>query len=476
MATEAQLRAQMRRLEKQLADQKRDMQIMQQQILEQNQAEIRRIQQQAQQTYQRKLNETTEAYAQRVRQFQEQLISQNSQQMKELHKQAEELRKQTQQTIRQMEDCNKELRQELKKLQDEASRQDTVFRQAAMEAQADAEAAKLRAAETPHDFFCPQEFGIIDSHIDDLTDLIQRGMYQAAASDAACIATEFQLLRSKVEQAFAEWMEAFEDYRCIITGLYTTLESFESEKLHTSEGSFRMSPRELNFWSSGTYTPLAENIRSTYHTFCAMNQEQILQYLTEQAGTNRRAIFDLVTRGHSWQDQLAAVMNCIISERTMSDMRLTVSGAVAEMLENINYRAEVERFQPPRPQVSDQPWYIAPKNEDPMGSFDLHMGLQGGNRVKLRIIPRRENGLAVGNEYLLTVEFSAAADPVTEEQVAQVNLSRIRSLSEQMRWHIQVTYIPSREKPEKTLQKREALHNTPPNPSEQIRYLERKYH
>ena len=160
----------------------------------------------------------------------------------------------------------------------------------------------------------------------------------------------------------------------------------------------------------------------------------------------------------------------------MSDMRLTVSGAVAEMLENINYRAEVERFQPPRPQVSDQPWYIAPKNEDPMGSFDLHMGLQGGNRVKLRIIPRRENGLAVGNEYLLTVEFSAAADPVTEEQVAQVNLSRIRSLSEQMRWHIQVTYIPSREKPEKTLQKREALHNTPPNPSEQIRYLERKYH
>ena len=36
MATEAQLRAQMRRLEKQLADQKRDMQIMQQQILEQN--------------------------------------------------------------------------------------------------------------------------------------------------------------------------------------------------------------------------------------------------------------------------------------------------------------------------------------------------------------------------------------------------------------------------------------------------------
>lgn len=471
MATERQLRERMRRLENQMAQQEQRRRELEARISRQTEEQIRRMQQQAQATFQRKLDETTEMYAQRVRQFQESIVHQSNQQLRELRQQADAVNRQLKKTLEELEKCNRELRDELQRLKDEEERRQTVFLRTAQEAQAQVQLARQEVRQTPHDFFCPQEFDIIDSHIADIAGLIENGMYQSAVSDANCLALEFRLLRTKVEQAFAEWMQAFEDYRCIINTLDQRLRDLESTSLETSEGSFCMKPRELNFWSSGTYSDLADKIRHARDTFAQMDEAQIRDYLHASAGTNRRAIFDLVVQGHRWEDQLTAVINCIQSERILSDQRLTVAREVAQMLDEQNYMDEVNRFQPPRAGTLTKSWYIAPADEDPMHSFVLQMTLGGRNRVKLLAMPRREHGLAVGNEFFLTVDFHSATDMDTELRVGHTNLQRIRALYPQLQLH----FIPSADDPEGTIRKQEQRCNTPPSPSEQMRYLERKY-
>lgn len=475
MATERQLRQRMQQLEAQIARLEQQNREVQQRITAQTEEKLRRMSAQLQQTYQRRVNETAEAYAARIRQFQEEMTRKNSEQLEDLRKKSEELHQKTRRAVRELEECNQELRDELKKLRDEENRRQADYMRAAQEAQQKAEEAKVRAEQTPHSFFCPQEFDIISEDIQKVKDLISSGMYQAAVSDAMCIELDFKLLRIKVEQAFSEWMQAFDDYRALLGLLYSQLRSFESRNLNTCAGSFVMKPGELNFWSCGFYADMAEKITGAYESFYAMDREQILSYLQEQAGTNRRAIYDLITQGRKWEDQLAAVMNCIVSERVFSDQRYVVADQVADALEELNYRTERIAFDPPDECARTQPWYVASQNENPLNSHDLSLLLGKGNRVHLRSVPRRQHGLTVQNFFYLTVDLTSSADNCTESQVAQEVSGYINQILEEQKASASVQYIPTEEDPHKALRERELLMSSSPSVSAQMRHLERKY-
>jgi len=474
MATERQLRERMRRLEEQIAQLERQNRTVHQQIAAQTEQQLRRVQTQIQEVYRRKLNETEAAYASRVRQFQEEITRQNSRQLAQLREESEQLSQKTRKAVQDLEECNRELRDELKKLREEADRQQADFLQAAREAQQQAEKAKDRAEQTPHSFFCPQEFDIIAADIQTVKDMISSGMYQAAVSEAGCVELDFKLLCIKVEQAFSEWMQAFENYRALLGMLYNQLKAFEGKVLNTCAGTFVMKPGELNFWSCGTYSDLSGKITEAYDAFYKMDREQILEYLQSQAGTNRRAIYDLLTQGRKWGDHLTAVMNCIVSERVFSDQRYVVAEKVADALEELNYWVEDMRFDPPD-ECRTQPWYTADQEENPINSHELTMLLGKGNRVRLRAIPRRQHGLATDNLFYLTVDLSSAADPCTEMQVAAEVSAYIDQILQEQNVSGTVQYIPSEDNAQKAIRERELLLSAPPSASAQMRYLERKY-
>ena len=312
-------------------------------------------------------------------------------------------------------------------------------------------------------------------HIADIEPLIKQGMYQAAISDASCIALEFELLRTKVNQAFSEWLQAFEDYRRIVRNLYAQVQAFEERQLQTTAGTFRMNPRELNFWSCGAYAPMVDTIKKAYEKFCTMNQQQVLEHLRATAGTNRRAVYDMVTQSRKWQDQLTAIMNCITCERVFSDERVTTADDISEMMEDFNGTEEVNSFQPPAAQVAQESWYAAPADENPLNSRDLHILLGEGNRIKIRFVPRRENGLAVANVMFLSVDMYSATDATTERLIAADTRSSVEALLKEKKLNIPIQFIPKASDPDRTICAQERLISPSPSTSAQIRYLERKY-
>jgi hypothetical protein len=466
----------MRQLEQMIAEQERQNQRIHAQITEQTQKQLQQIQQQTLAAYQRRLDETTEAYAKRIRQFQETVMRQHNAQLEQLQQEADAINRKTQKLLKELEDCNRELREELEKLRNEASSRDALSQQLAKDAQVQADEARRLANETPHEFFFPQEFEIIASHIQDIPSLIEMGMYQAAISDAGCLALEFNLLRAKVSHAFSEWMQAFEEYRALVDLLYRRLTEFEKQQIQTSAGTFSMKPRELDFWSCGSYSALSEKIAAAYNTYCNMDREKIMAYLEGQAGTNRNAIYDLITEGKKWQDHLTAVMNCILSERLFSDQRVVVAQDAQELLQQMNFQAELSCFLPPDENKPSQPWYIAPADEDPINSFDLSMtSVSSPNRIKLHIVPRRSYGLTVSNLYYLTVDLVSDTSPATERRVANEVLALLQPLLQELQVDASIQYIPSLEEPDRVIRMAEQTMSPPPSTSAQMRYLERKY-
>jgi len=471
MATEAQLRQRMRQLEQELAQIRRESAQLESKIRQQTDAQIRKLQQQTQQAFQRKLHETEEAYTRRIREFQEQILRESRETVRELVESSQQLQQQMQQKVVQLEECNAQLTQELKKLRDDAEKQKQTFLSAAQEASREAEAAQKLAEQTPHSFFCPMEFDIIAGHITQLPELIEQGMYQAAVSDANCLALDFKLLRIKVEQAYNEWLMAFDDYCRILSALAAQIEAFEGATVCTAKGTFTMGPKQLNFWSSGAYAPLRAQILEAYELFGSMTREQIPEYLQANAGTNRRASFDRLKQAHQWQDQLAAVINCILSERVQSDQRMWVAEQLSKELTPLNYLEEEMGFRAPSQALRSQSWYVAPEEENPMDTHILVMCLAKHNRTRLLAIPRREHGLCVANDFILLVDFYDAADRNTELQIGQTTASQL-----QLRIPgIRVQFVSSQDHPEQVVRSRELLGNTAPNPTEQMRHLERKY-
>ena len=83
--------------------------------------------------------------------------------------------------------------------------------------------------------------------------------------------------------------------------------------------------------------------------------------------------------------------------------------------------------------------------------------------------------MSVSNLFYMTVEFGSSTDEETESVVAETNKNRIQSVCGDMGLNVQVQHIPLKQNPADTIRKQEKHFSPPPNPGEQMRYLERKY-
>lgn len=471
MATERQLRARMAELERQLAQQRQQSAQIEAKIRAETEQKIARMKQETESLFRQKQDETVEEFTCRMRQFQEETIRQSNARIAALQQEAAEVRNKMSASLAQMEACTRELQAELDKLKQEKHKEQTLFRAQAEEAAKKVTEARQAVEPTPHSFFCPNEFDIIDGDIIQLSKLMEAGMYQAAASDANSLSLNFKLLRVKVEQAFEEWLQAFEDYRAILEQLNQRLCQFEDARIQTACGCFRMDPEELNFWSSGTYADLARRIREAYGRYGQLDREGIIRHLNSQAGSDRTAIYALLTEGRKWEDELTAVINCIVSERSLSAMRIAVCNAVEDALKTLNCSTTLYSFRAPKAAAARADWYIAPADEDPMEALELKLSQGSANYLRFVAIPRREHGLAVANEYYFTLDFPDITCPKDEQNTAAIYLQ----LMQEQQVPASPNLVLRQEKPQQLIALKERTLNTRPNPAAQIQHLQRKY-
>lgn len=471
MASEAQLRRRIRELQTQIESLRHQNENFQNDMTRRMNERFSALKAEYDRALTRQKNETEELYAARIRTFQEQIVKEMQQQYRSLEREAARITKQQADKIAELGECNEELRSILQRMKSRSEAAESNQRMYAASLLEQLKKCRDDAGATPHEFFYKGEFEIIDSHADQIQDEIGQEMYQAASADASSVMMEFDLLKTKVEQALQEWMMAFQDYARIVRGISERIELLESHPIRTAAGTFTMVPQELNFWSSGTYLPYKQKIGEALRMIEEVKNEGVVDYLKGQRGQPRKGIFAKVSEAHKWDDELAGITNCILSERTLSDERWAAARLVSAQLKEVGYSVVRKRYREPDASVKDAEWYPKDKKfrQNPLDSFELIETIQGIDLLHITFVPVRDNGVAVRNECIISMTAKSLRDMALTRDVIEVNIRRVRAAVGSMN-------VSGAADGGAQLAAEEQSRKKSPDPKEQIRYLERKYH
>ena len=474
MASETQLRHRIYELQSQIESLRHQNKAFEKKMSQQMNERFVALKAEYERAFVRKKNETEESYTARIREFQEQTVQEIQQQYKALERELAQLSKMQSDKISELHACNEELRGLLYRMRAQAETVDKNHHRYASSLLEQLQEKRTAVCATPHEFFYQGEFDIIDSHSKQIMEEIDQEMYQAAAADASSVMMEFDLLKTKVEQAFQEWMMAFQDYARIVRGIEVRLQLLEERQLQTAAGTFIMAPNELDFWSSGMYLPYKQKIEQALLTIAEVEKKGAIDYLKRQQKQRQKSIFSNVMEAHKWDDELTGITNCILSERTLSDERWAIARNVAKKLEEAGYSVIRKKYREPDASIENKEWYPKGKkyHQNPLDCYDLIETIQGMDFIHITFVPVRANGVAIRNECIVSMTAKGLKGSMLTSEVIETNVNRIKEIAQ----HIRVTGIEHSTGQTERIAFEEQRRRKEPNPKEQIRYLERKYH
>ena len=474
MATERQLRRQMKNLQKEINDLNRSRDSFQREATRKNEEKIRQFRQQYDQALKRQKQETDELYSRRLRDYQNQMLQETRKTFDRMEAEARRIQQEQRKKLEELNRCNQELQAMLKDMNQKADQEAWNQRSVAEDLLREAQESRDRTENRPHEFFFRGEFDIIDGHAQQIASEIQQELYQAAAADASGVTMEFDLLRTRVDQALQEWMEVFAYYCSLVRNLAAQLKQLRETPLRTSAGSFKMKDRELNFWSSGTFKPMAQQIDTAEQAITAIESQGVEAYLKSGPPEGRKEIFRTVAEVQRWGDQLTAIANCILSERLLSDERFMAAEQITKVLEESGYTVLQSGFRSPDPSLQQEEWYPrgrAAREQNPMDTWEMQATIQGVDILHILLIPVREHGLAIRNECVVSLEAHTLQDAANSDSVVETNVRRIQGELPQVR----VQGLASGREREERLDAVEKQRKRLPDPAAQARLLERKY-
>lgn len=471
MATEAQLRNRIDRLQSELNSLQREQARRERELRSDMQTQLDAYEARFRQEMQRRRDETEAEYTMRIRRFQEEYARESERLVSQLQSEMNALMEQQAQKLRELEECNAELRRLLRRVREHTEENERKQLEYARELRAVMLQKREAAAATPHRFFFEGEFDVIDAHAAEIDSEIDGEMYQSAIADAGDITLQFELLFIKVNQALREWLAAFEDYRILMYSLDHRLRQLETMELQTSVGAFRMSLSELEFWSSGTYLALRKKVSDAMAEIHRIEEMGVKRYLEESASGQRRAVFRMVEDAKKALDEFTGIANCIRSERILSDERWRLAQETKKMAESLGYTVVSCSF---RPAHEGDLRFASGVN--PMDCLDMVISVQGLDCYTITFCPVRENGVAVRNECIVTAQPYTICDPVFVDRTVDQLIAEMRELKVVNEKKISVSGIPYSDETPLIKKRNEQLRKKEPSPEKQIMFIQKKYH
>lgn len=475
MATEAQLRRRISELQDAIDDLSRSRSDYEREMNRQMRENFKRLQEQCAKEIVRQKRETEAEYTKRIRELQETVQREMRAKYDSLRRDAEEIAAKQERKLAELSACNEELRTILNRMKTQTEMVEIVHKRQAEMLYEQLQEVKKVAESGPHEFFFRGEFDIIDAHGRQIPEEIKQEMYQAAAADASSVAMEFDLLKIKVEQALNEWMIAFRDYACTIKTIQAQLSFLETNTVETSAGTFRMKPEELDFWSCGTYLAFKEKVDASIKAVEEIERIGVIEYLKKQSGRQRKEIFSKVKEAKKWEDELVGITNCILSERVLSDERWTLAKDIDLMLQKLGYQrvSPGSGFRIVDEGTAAKEWYPKQKmfQRNPMDCYDLLETIQGMDVLRITLVPVRENGVAVRNDCIISIDAKTMRDQEVTDSLVKVNEERIHQIYKTLK--IVCIQVGAEQIQHRTAE--EQHRKKEPSPAELIRTLEKKY-
>ena len=390
MATAGSLRRRIRKLEAELASLREEQEATRRRIEKEQAQRAKELRAQLKRELEQNRSQMQHEFDSRSQQLREQLFAQMQRQAEELRAFDAQAQRARQEKLDELKGINDELAAELERMRTQEQQRTEVSRELAESTESQAK-EQLEVVETlPHDFFFSGQLDVFSEHLAQVQTFLSQGMCEAAASTADICLAELQILEINVRAAQREWEELFWEYRGQATMLHKLMEQFERDPVQSPMGEFVLIDEDRADWSSGQYGPIHEKIEESYKLVRGVEEAgDVGAYLCGGTAPQGRRMVQAITGLHRLSDQLLASITCIRNEMSLSDGREMLADQAGEILAPHGYRCVARGF----------------RNDDPLDSFVVEFTNNDIDFVRLTFVPVREDGVAVRNICLMSLDI-----------------------------------------------------------------------
>lgn len=316
-----------------------------------------------------------------------------------IKKQIEDNQRQQNLKYKELENHYSELREDFEKQVKQKRERNTLFKQKAQETINETITIRDRTDLRPHEFFCGNQFIIIDNSIDSTNQLINSEMFEAAIAQASSLGIQFNLLSARIDKELSEWNAIFEDYVEFVEFLKDRINNFieEQKEFYSEYYDTQMSNEELisnlDFWSLENFVIIKNQIDTLYKEIEEIKDLGIEAYLkdVDKKPKEKQGFVQGIAEAQQLNDHLNGLFKFILHERALSQERIDVSDAIEEILKPYGYTLLNRGF----------------LEHSPLNALESIFSLQGDQNslIILRVTPVRSNGIATHNEIIISTKF-----------------------------------------------------------------------
>lgn len=458
MSTVAGLKAEIRRLRSDIDWLNNEQNKLRNQLREASNIKIKELESQYKDLLRKKTAENEAVYAQRLHNIEVQMLNEYQDNIRKIREADEAASLEREIYLKQLKESNEELRREIEHIEEEEENRKHTSLYFAKKSLEEADVVQKNVEMEPHEFFFPEQLDIILEHLEKTQLFINNEMYGAAASMAEAAIVELELLEIKTRQKRHEWELLYQIYKELVERIHQKLTEFKEEELITRAGRFKLSDKERTFWSREHFDSIESQINQAYDIVQNIEIIGINQYLKSGKAEKEYHFTRNIQNIRNLEDCLVAVITCIRNERIFSDERFVFGQAVAEMYSGRGYTI-----------LKDEYKHDAYDKENPMDSYEVEVSINGIDKMRISLVPRRENGVVISNECLVSEEVKTIYDDKLVRNTNQECKELIKEniCKELVIETFQDSYI--------NMKNRENLVKRVPEPEKLMRKLERKY-
>lgn len=391
----------------------------------------------------------------RIRQMREEIAAEMQRNVDAIRRAGQQSQERRTRLFEQLQRTSRELQEEADRLRQEQTRRQEAGRGTAerLIQRARAQAGTVEAE--PHNFFCPNQFEVLQEHLASAVRMLEMGLYDAASAMADAAWTELELLGIQVRERQWEWEQIYQIYDVIATGLYRAMTAFEAEAIQTPLGAFILEDEDRAYWSREQYQPIRNKVAEAYRLVEDIRAAgSVTAYLRSHTALRGFALNNQVNGLRRLNEQLTAATLCIRSELTYSDQRCQMAERMSVLLGAMGYQVRESKFR-------GEP-------EDLLDCYDLTVTINGIDMMTLTFVPQREDGVVVRNICIVAPNVKTLPNPELVRGEAQALIGAVQ----QELAGIKAAWYPA---DSMQLPAVEQQFKRQPDPQQLARKLERKY-
>ena len=404
MATTGSLRRRIRSLESDLDALRRQQEDTRRRIEKEQAQRAKELRAQMRRELEQSRAQTLLEVDRRTNELQAQLFEQIQQQADELRAFDERAQRERQHLVEQLSQVNDELAAELDAIKRQEQQRTEAGRAMAEELAGEASRQRETVEALPHAFFCSGQLDVLTEHLSQVQTFLDQGMCEAASSTADMCLSELQILEINVRSLQHEWEDLFAEYRGQASMLHQLMEQFEANPVASpmDRQGFALLPEDRDDWSRGAYTPIHDEIEQAFELVRDVEEEGVTAFLSAGTAPRGRQLVQAITGLHRLSDRLLAAITCIKNELYLSDGREMLGDFAESVLAEQGYTRVSAGY----------------RDDDPLESYVLELTLNRIDVLTLTFVPVRENGVAVRNTCLLSVDVTTTPGSGFVQQLA----------------------------------------------------------